>query len=422
MEKKTLWTKNYTTIIVATALGALGNVALGFAMSFFVFDETGSTLASAILFAIQMIPGVVIPLFVSPVLDRYPRKPFLVFFDGLFSIIYLLAGIWLTLRPFDYLEYLVWSLIFASVGEVDSMSYNALFPKLIPEGMEEKGYTVSSMLYPVISVIMTPAIAVIYKKVGLANLLFFQAFCSLLACLIESRISVEEKKTEGTRLSMKQWWSDIKDTARYLRGEPGIFWQTVYSNYSNGTSTGYETIAVAFFSTAAGYSPAMFAVTEAVSLLGRTLGGIFLVRKETPKNKKFLKTLRIYLTYDVLDTVYLFLPYPLMLVNRAVCGFMGVQSGNIRYAAFQKYIPDSMRARLAAFDSVFFLIFNSVLTLAIGALGEILPYRAVMAVFGALSVILCIVIVWGRRKDIEKVYLAETGAGDGRNEEAPADA
>ena len=113
MEKKTLWTRNYTTITVATALGALGNVALSFAMSFFVFDETGSTLASAILFAIQMIPGVVIPLFVSPVLDRYPRKPFLVLFDGLFALIYLLAGIWLLLRPFNYMEYLVWSLVFA---------------------------------------------------------------------------------------------------------------------------------------------------------------------------------------------------------------------------------------------------------------------------------------------------------------------
>ena len=92
MEKQTLWTKNYTTIMIATALGALGNVALNFALSFLVFDETGSTLASAIMFAIQMIPGVVIPLLVSPVLDRYPRKPFLVFFDGLFSLMYLLAA------------------------------------------------------------------------------------------------------------------------------------------------------------------------------------------------------------------------------------------------------------------------------------------------------------------------------------------
>ena len=411
MEKKTLWTKNYTTIMVATALGALGNVSLSFAMSFFVFDETGSTLASSILFATQMIPGVVIPLFVSPVLDRYPRKPFLVFFDGLFSLIYLLAGIWLLVRPFDYIQYLIWSLIFASVGELDSMSYNALFPKLIPEGMEEKGFTISSMLYPIIAVIMTPAVSVLYRKVGLSNLLFFQAFCSLLACLIESGIEVEETTVEGTKLSLRQWWGDIKETARYLKGEPGVLWQTVYSSFTNGTATGYETLSIAFFSTTAGFTPEMYAVSEAVLLLGRTIGGIKLVRKETPKEKKFAKNLRIYLTYDLLDMVLLYLPFPLMLADRAVCGFLGVQSGNIRYAAMQKYIPDGMRARLAAFDSVFCLVMNSVLTLTIGALGEILPYRLVMAIFGGLSLLLCFLTVWARREDIEKIYLADSGSG-----------
>ena len=116
-----------------------------------------------------------------------------------------------------------------------------------------------------------------------------------------------------------------------------------------------------------------------------------------------------------MDTVFLYLPFPLMLANRLVCGFMGVQSGNIRYAAFQKYIPDTMRARLDAFDSVFFLIMNSVLTLVIGALGEVLPYRLVMAIFGVISLILCVCIIWAKRRDIEKIYLA--GGRDGTAED-----
>ncbi|MBQ8995298.1 MAG: MFS transporter [Oscillospiraceae bacterium] len=407
MEKKTLWTKNYTTIIVATALGALGNVALGFALSFIVFDETGSTLASAVLFATQMIPGLVIPLIVSPVLDRYPRKPFLVFFDGLFALMYLLAGFWLLKHPFSYMQYLVASLLFAVIGELDGMSYNALFPKLIPKGMEEKGFTVSSLLYPTISVVMTPVVSVIYKQVGLANMLFFQAVCSLLACLIESRIEIEETVTEGTKLSVKQWWGDLKEAVKYLKEEPGILYQTLYSDFSNGTSTGYEALTVAFFSTAAGFSPKLYAINEGIYLLGRTIGGILLVRKETPKEKKFEKTLRIYLTHDIMDAILLYLPFPFMIVNRGISGFLGVQSGNIRYAAFQKYIPDSMRARLDAFDSVSFLILNSILTLSIGALGEVLPYRTVMFLFGALTATLCLIFVAGHRRSIEKIYLKD---------------
>ena len=38
-----LWNRNFTLLIAATGLGAIGGIAGGFAMSFLVFDETGST-------------------------------------------------------------------------------------------------------------------------------------------------------------------------------------------------------------------------------------------------------------------------------------------------------------------------------------------------------------------------------------------
>ena len=60
--KQTLWTKNFTTLIFATVLGAAGGIAGGFAMSLLVYDETGSTLAAAILIAIQILPNFIIPL------------------------------------------------------------------------------------------------------------------------------------------------------------------------------------------------------------------------------------------------------------------------------------------------------------------------------------------------------------------------
>lgn len=47
--KQTLWTRNFTRITAATTLGAAGGIISQFALSFLVFDETGSTLASALV-------------------------------------------------------------------------------------------------------------------------------------------------------------------------------------------------------------------------------------------------------------------------------------------------------------------------------------------------------------------------------------
>ena len=44
-----LWNRNFTLLIAATTMGAVGGIAGGFALSFLVFDETGSTLASALM-------------------------------------------------------------------------------------------------------------------------------------------------------------------------------------------------------------------------------------------------------------------------------------------------------------------------------------------------------------------------------------
>lgn len=100
--KQTLWNRDFTLLTVATVLGAVGGVASSFALSFLIFDETGSTLASALLLAAQILPNFVLPLVASPWLDRLPRKPFLVGGDAVNGLLYGLMGLWLLLKPFSY--------------------------------------------------------------------------------------------------------------------------------------------------------------------------------------------------------------------------------------------------------------------------------------------------------------------------------
>lgn len=68
---KKLWTKNFTLIIVATTLGAMGGVAGNFALSFLVFEETKSTFAAALTAALAFVPAFVIPFFAAPLMDRF---------------------------------------------------------------------------------------------------------------------------------------------------------------------------------------------------------------------------------------------------------------------------------------------------------------------------------------------------------------
>ena len=120
--KNRLWTRNYTLLMTATTLGCIGGIAGGYALSLLVFDETRSTLASAIVLAIQIVPGFLMPLLLAPWMDRMPRKPFLVGGDVLNGVLYAGAGVYLLLFRFSYVGYLCFSLLLATLSSFDQLN------------------------------------------------------------------------------------------------------------------------------------------------------------------------------------------------------------------------------------------------------------------------------------------------------------
>ncbi len=408
MQKTKLWTPNYSLLIAATAMGAAGGIAANFALSFLVFDETESTLAAGLLVALNMVPSFLIPLIAAPWLDRMPRKPFLVGGDAVNGICYLLAGFYLLRMDFSYTLYLGFSLLISSLSAFDSLAYESLYPKLIPEGCLQKGYSVSSLLYPTLMVIMTPVAALLYDKVGIAWILLGQGTLSLLAAITESRIRIqEEDRRSGGRFSVRDWACDLRAAWGFLRTEKGLQSIYAYTAVTNGAAGGYSAILVAFFRTAPGFSIAMYSLFSVVEFIGRAIGGLLHYHVQIPHKKRFMFAFSVYQLYELMDAILLWIPYPLMLVNRTVCGFLGVQSATLRQASVQHYVPDALRAKLNAFSSMLYAAVYGVMSLAVGALGEVMDYRACMSVCGIFSLLFCWISIWRNRSNVRNIYNLE---------------
>ena len=176
--RQTLWTKNFTIITLGTVISAIGGVAMSFALGFVVFDTTGSTLATALFTAVSALPRVLLPVLLSPYLDNFRRKPVIVGLDYLLGAIYLLVGWYLAGHTFGLGLYTAVSLVANTIGAVYSLAYTSLYPNLIPQGFAQKGYTVSGMLYPTVTVVMTPVASVLYDQVGCGPSVWGRESCS----------------------------------------------------------------------------------------------------------------------------------------------------------------------------------------------------------------------------------------------------
>ena len=399
-----LWTRDFTLLISATVLGAAGGIAGSFALSFLVYEETGSTLAAALLIAINVAPGFLVTLAAAPFMDRLPRKPFLVGGDAVNGARYAAAGLYLLRFDFTYTGYLCFSLLLSSLSAFDSLAYNSIFPRLIPEGAEERGYTVSSMVYPVMQVVMAPAAAWLMEAAGVAAILIGQGALSLLAACVESRISVrEELRPGGEGFSLRRWLGDLRDAAAYLKGERGLLAIYTYMAVTNGVASGYSPLFVACFSAA----PALYSLFSVAEFAGRSIGGAVRYRREIPRGKRFKFAFFVYNAYELMDATLLWLPYPLMLVNRAAAGYLGIGSATMRLAAVQSYIPDGMRSRINAFEGVMYYLGMGVFSLIVGALGEVMSPGAAVSVSALFAMAVCWLTIFRRRREVGAVYDAE---------------
>ena len=113
---------------------------------------------------------------------------------------------------------------------------------------------------------------------------------------------------------------------------------------------------------------------------------------------------RVYGGYELLDMILLFIAYPLMLVNRFIAGFLGINSLNIREASTQNYIPAAMRARVSAFFNVIVTMFLIGGKLVAGALGEWISYPYVAAGFAFLAFCSVLMLIVRNKKYIAPIY------------------
>lgn len=404
MKTAKLWTRNFRLVILASAIGTVGAIAGGFALAFLVFDETGSTLASALIVAIQLLPHLLLPVLIAPFMDRLPRKSFLVAGDIANAVLLAGMGLWLLFFDFSYVGYLTVSLLLACLGAVDELAFTSIYPELIPEGAEQKGYAVSSMLYPVLTVIMTPLAAVLLDTLGVAWILIAQSGLSLAAAITESFIHLDEtERQHRTPYSLQARVGDIREAVLYLKEERGLRSIYEYMAVTNGVAIGFSPILVAFFRTFPGFTAAMYSAFSVVEFAGRTIGSALQYRIKIPDKKKYGFVFFVYQVYESMDMCLLWLPYPLMLVNRGICGFLGSNSAILRSTAVQRYIPEKLRSRINAFDGVLITAGASAFSLLMGFLGEILDYRWCVTIGGAIAMLASWLLIWGRRKDVQEL-------------------
>lgn len=379
---------------------------MGLPISLFVFEETKSTLLSALILICGMLPDIILPVLAAPFIDNGHKKRWIIGLDGLLAVTYAAMGAWTLHHDFVYGLYLLFTLLVGTISVFYQLAYSAWYPSLIPVGMEQKGYAVSGTIYPLIVIVMAPVSAFLYERLSLPVLFFIVSGLTGLSIVIESCIREVFQKTENS-YTLRKYCEDIKEGFLYLKKEKGIRNIYTYMSITNGASSGIGMMTQAYYQTQPWLTVTMLGFLKSAEMLGRVLSGFFQYLNEIPTKKRYGFTKFVYAFYDSMDAILLFLPYPLMLVNRFVCGALGTASATIRETAVQSYLPEQIRARVNAVFQVAYAVGGIGFQALAGLLGEIMPFRMVALLFGFVSIVSMLRWIVLPAKENRPVYEAE---------------
>ena len=400
-----LWTKDFTCITAATVLSAVGGEAMNLPISLLVFEETGSTLLSALVFVCGILPDFLFSVLAAPLIDKSGKKKWIVGLDILTAVIYLGMGLWVAGHEFDLAFYLVFVLTIGSVSVLYRLAYGAWYPSLIPAGLEQKGYAVSNSVYPIVIIAVSPLAAFLYERISMAEIFYLVAGITVLSIVIEGCIRETHSKAPE-KYSWKTYLSDIGEGFGYIKREKGIRNIYTYMSITSGVSDGNIILTQAFYQSSPYLTVTMLGFLKSAEMIGRGIGGVFQYRMEIPVKKRYAFTKMVYGCYNVMDMLLLFLPYPLMLGNRFLCGALGICSATIRETAVQCYLPENMRARVNAFFYLAFAAGSVLFQMAAGLMGQVMPYRAAVVILAVFTLACMEVLIILPAKENRPVYEA----------------
>jgi len=350
------------------------------------------------------LPKLIIPILVGPLLDSFSRRKTIYMLDFTSAAVYFALFIILSGGYFNYIFLLTISLFMGCIDSTYIIAYESLYPVLVAEGNYRRAYSVSSMIMP-LSTIVLPFAVYFYDRVGAGQILLYSAIAFFVAACIETQMRADEThlRKKAEKYSLAEFRAGFLEGLEYIKGEKGLQIITAYFFIAMFAMSN-QSLVLPFFEDTPHLGRMTYTFIILAGVLGRFIGGFVQYKIDLPVTKKFMIAIFVYIVSAIIDMSYLFTPVVPMAILAFTVGLLTVTSYNIRISATQSYIPDDKRAR---FNGTFHMILNTGMIsgqLIAGALAEVLPIRAVVILYNAISLTAVFFIMWRGRRHVIPIY------------------
>lgn len=233
-------TKTFYAILVNSLVASLTNTFVWFAVTFWVYLQTQSVLATSVMAGIYLTTVAISGFFLGSLVDRYKKKTVMMLSSLCSLVLYLIAHlIFVSTPPSAFTDvssltlwgFIILTLVGAIAGNIRTIALPTLVTLLIPEAERDKANglvgTANGVSFLVASIFSGLAIGFL----GVYWMLIFAIGLTILAILHLGTISIPEKRIIHTETQTNH--IDIRGTIRVIHLIPGLFALIFFNCFNN---------------------------------------------------------------------------------------------------------------------------------------------------------------------------------------------
>ena len=208
MKKNKIWNKDYFLLLQGMGVSQFGDILYSLAISYYVYDQTGSTLLMSLIASISMFTRMILLPFSGAIIDRLNRKKIIVTMDLIRGIIMLLFAYLSLNNNLSTSLIMICSFICATCNTLFSPAINTILVDILRKETLIQGQSIYSGTQSAIDLIGNSISGAVVAFFGITPIILLNGISFIISAITEFFINVPliEKKGE---LSIKTIIKDV---------------------------------------------------------------------------------------------------------------------------------------------------------------------------------------------------------------------
>jgi MFS transporter, DHA3 family, multidrug efflux protein len=233
-------TKLFYAVLANSLVASLTNTFVWFAVTFWVYLQTKSVLATSIMAGVYLVTVAISGFFLGSVVDRYKKKTAMMLSSICSLVLYLLAYIIFVSTPpsvfTDTSSIILWvfiilALLGAIAGNLRTIALSTLVTIVIPEPKRDKANGLVGTINGVGFLIASTFSGLVIGFLGVFWMLVFSIGLTILAIVHLWTVPISEQKIIHTEAHTNH--IDIRGTIRVIHLVPGLFALIFFNTFNN---------------------------------------------------------------------------------------------------------------------------------------------------------------------------------------------